>query len=151
MTAPMTAVMKALDGVRSALACDLAWAAVYVALLLSLAGPLGVAGAGVAQLTACVVQLALAFRLASTRPRVADALGAFFKSIACAAAACVPVVVAQRAGAPLAVVVGLGLPAVWLYVRVARRAGVLTPDERERLRGVVGERIGASPLMGWLP
>jgi hypothetical protein len=143
--------MKALDGVGAALACDLAWAGVYITLLLTLAQPLGVAGAGVAQVAACVVQLALAFRLASARPRVADALGAFLKSLGCGVVAFVPVGVAQSLGAPDAAVVALGLPALWLYARLARRANVLTAGERGRLHQVVGERTVASPLMGWMP
>jgi O-antigen/teichoic acid export membrane protein len=63
MTAPITTVMKAVDQVRGALWCDLAWAACYVALILTLGPPLGLIGVGVAQLAACAIQLVFAMRL----------------------------------------------------------------------------------------
>ena len=151
MTAPMTAVMKALDGVRAALACDLAWAFVYLAMMLALAGPLGVAGAGVAQLAACVVQLGLAARLAPVRPRVTDALGVFAKTLVCAAIAFAPVLIAYRLSLPRVVVWTLGLAAVFLYLRVARWLGVFSAEERARLaRAVEGHGL-ARAVSGWMP
>ena len=58
MTAPLTAVMKALDGVRAAFYCDLAWACVYVGLMLLFASSLGLVGTGWAQLAASAAQWA---------------------------------------------------------------------------------------------
>jgi O-antigen/teichoic acid export membrane protein len=151
MTAPLTAVMKALDGVRSALFCDLAWACVYLTLLLALSGPLGVVGAGVAQLVACAVQLALAVRLATVRPHLSDALASLFKSLACAIAAFAPVVILNEMGAPLAVGWVLAVVAFWIYVRGARRLSVLTRDERARLVQTITSHGFARGLAWWMP
>jgi O-antigen/teichoic acid export membrane protein len=63
MTAPLTSVMKAVDQVRGALWCDLAWAVCYVGLIFALAPAFGLVGVGYAQVAACAVQLALALRL----------------------------------------------------------------------------------------
>jgi O-antigen/teichoic acid export membrane protein len=149
MTAPLTAIMKSLDGVRAALSCDLVWAGIYIGSMLVLAGRFGVVGAGIAQLAACTVQLVVAMRLATLRPRVADVFWALAKSLVCALVACVPAAVARRAGLPEAVVVALALPALWIYLRLARLLGVLRADERERLRGVIGRR--ATLVSGWMP
>jgi O-antigen/teichoic acid export membrane protein len=151
MTAPLTAVMKALDGVRAALYCDLAWACVYLALLLVLAGPLGVVGAGVAQLVACSVQLALTVRLATVRPRLSVALASLFKALSCAIAAFAPVVILKEMGAPHAVGLVLAVVAFWIYVRGARRLGVLTRDERARLVQTITHHGFARGLAWWMP
>jgi O-antigen/teichoic acid export membrane protein len=151
MTAPLTAVMKALDGVRAALYCDLAWACVYLTLLLVLAGPLGVVGAGVAQLAACTVQLAMAVRLATVRPRLSDALASLFKSLSCAVAAFAPVVILNEMGAPPAIGLALALVAFWVYVRGARRLSVLTHDERARLVQAITSHGFARGLAWWMP
>jgi O-antigen/teichoic acid export membrane protein len=151
MTAPLTAVMKALDGVRAALYCDLAWACVYLILLLALAGPLGVVGAGVAQLVACAVQLALAVRLATVRPRLSDALASLLKSLACAIAAFAPVAILTEMGAPHVVGWVLAAVAFWIYVRGARRLAVLTHDERARLVQAVTSHGFARGLAWWMP
>lgn len=63
MTAPVTTVMKAVDQVRGALWCDLAWAVCYVGLIFALAPPFGLVGVGIAQICACAAQLLLALRL----------------------------------------------------------------------------------------
>lgn len=151
MTAPMTAVMKALDGVRAALACDLAWACVYLALLLALAGPLGVAGAGVAQLAACVVQLGLAARLAPVRPRVADALGVLAKSLVCAGIAFAPVVITQSLALPRVLAWVLGAAAAFLYVRIARGMRVFSMEERARLERTMEGHGLARACIRWMP
>ncbi len=151
MTAPLTGVMKAMDGVRSALACDLAWACVYISLLLVLAGPLGVAGAGVAQVVASLVQWILAMTLAPVRPSVVDALLALGKALACAALAFAPVLIAQRYGAPRAVAWLGAVAALWIYVRVARRTRVLARDERERLVQALQGSGLARGLAWWMP
>ncbi len=149
MTASLTAVMKALDGIRAAFFCDLAWALVYLAGMLTLTPRLGVEGTGVALLLACGVQALLAFRLAVIRPRTGVALAALLRSLACAAAAFLPAVVAFALQAPLLVVLLLAPPAVWIYLRLSRWIGVLAPDERARLRQVVsGGRMSA--LAGWI-
>jgi O-antigen/teichoic acid export membrane protein len=152
MTAPLTAVMKALDGVRAALACDLVWACVYITLLLALAGPVGVAGAGVAQLVACAAQLALAARLASVKPRVADVASALAKATVCAAAAFAPVAMVEILRAPRALAWLLAIPAVWIYLRAARRLRIFDADERARLsQALPGAGLAARRLGWWMP
>ncbi len=151
MTAPLTAVMKSLDGVRAALACDLVWACAYLSLLLLLARPLGVAGAGVATLVACVLQLAVAARLASIKPKFGDAVASLVKSLVCAAAAFAPVILAQRLGAPRVVAWALALVAAWIYVRVARRVRLVAADERARLVQTIEGHGLARGLAWWMP
>ena len=151
MTAPLTAVMKSLDGVRAALVCDLAWACAYLSLMLVLASRLGVAGAGVAQLAACLLQLGIAVRLAAVKPRLADALASLAKTLLCAAAAFAPAVLAQRLGAPRLVTWPLVLLALWIYVRVARRLRVLAADERARLVQTLQGHGLARGLAWWMP
>lgn len=151
MTAPLTAVMKALDGVRAAFACDLAWACVYLSLLLVLAGPLGVAGAGVAQLIACTVQLVFAARLARVKPPLIEATASFLKALVCGVAAFAPVAIVHALGAPPWLGVVLGFFAFWVYVRGARRLGVLTRDERARLVQTLESHGLARGLAWWMP
>jgi len=149
MTASLTAVMKALDGVRAALYCDLAWAVVYVVGLLTLTRLIGVEGTGAAQLAASLVQVLLAFRLATLRPGVAVALATLGRALASAAAAFAPVVVAAALHAPLVVMLALAPLAVLVYFRVSRVLGVLSSDERERLRQLLaGRRMSA--FAGWI-
>jgi O-antigen/teichoic acid export membrane protein len=151
MTAPITAVMKARDGVRAALACDLAWACTYLALLLVLAARIGVVGAGVAQLVACVVQLALAARLATVKPTVAEALSSLGKALVCAALAFTPALIASGLGMPRPVVWVLAAVAVWMYLRFARRFAVLTGEERARILQSLGGHGLARGLAWWMP
>ncbi len=63
MTAPLTSVMKAVDRVRYALYCDLAWAVVYLGLLFFLGGRYGLSGVGFAHVIASACQLGLAAAL----------------------------------------------------------------------------------------
>jgi O-antigen/teichoic acid export membrane protein len=148
MTAPLTGVMKALDGVKAAFYCDLAWAGVYIGLMLALTPRVGLEGAGVAQLSAAAVQLVLAARLARVRPGIREGLDALARSMLAALVALLPAMIAVRAAAPLVVQAGLGLAAPWFFVRAARRARVLTADDRERLRAVLARR-GAGPALSW--
>jgi O-antigen/teichoic acid export membrane protein len=149
MTASLTAVMKALNGIRAAFLCDLAWALVYLAGMLTLTRVLGVEGTGVALLLACVVQALLAFRLASIRPRTGVAFVTLVRSLVCAAVAFAPPVLTLALGAPLLVAIVLAPAAVWIYLRLARWSGILAADERDRLRQVVaGRRL--APLAGWI-
>ena len=148
MAAPLTGVMKALDAVRAALYCDLAWAGVYVVLLLGLTPIMGLEGTGVAQLSACAVQLAVAIRLASIRPAAAEMAGALLKSSLCAVVALAPAFVLNLIHAPALLTLVAGGVAVWVYVRLARRARVLSGDERERVRAILSER-GLGPALAW--
>jgi O-antigen/teichoic acid export membrane protein len=138
MTAPVTAVMKALDQVRRALYCDLAWAVAYVALLLLLGSAYGLVGAGAAQVAACSVQLMLALLLSRVRPDARTVLTVVSKSLLGGAIAFGPVVLAGEflSMSPGAVVLKVGLLLLamvvfrLLAVRVLR---VFTHEEREAL------------------
>lgn len=141
MTAPITAVMKALDQVRRAFYCDLAWVSIYVVALLLLGRRYGLVGAGLAHLSACAVQLVLADRLSRVRFArvIPSSLG---RSLVACAVAYAPTVAAGwipashwvRLGTRLALL-ALGL---WLFRRLALALGVLGTGERERLLTMVG-------------
>jgi O-antigen/teichoic acid export membrane protein len=151
MTAPMTGIMKALDGVRSALACDLAWACVYIILLVMLAAAFGVVGAGIAQLSACAVQLLLAMRLSPVRPRVSETAAVVGKSLVSALLAFAPALVLRSVGAPRYAVWAMALVAALVYVRVARRARTLAHDERTRLLQSLSGHGLSRGLAWWMP
>lgn len=151
MTAPMTGIMKALDGVRRALACDLAWACVYIILLVMLAAAFGVVGAGIAQLAACAVQLTLAMRLSPVRPRAREAAAVVGKSLVSAGIAFAPALVLRSVGGPRYAVWAMALVAVLVYVRVARRARTLATDERARLLQSLSGHGWSRGLAWWMP
>ena len=146
MTAPLTAVMKALDGVRAAFYCDLAWACVYIVLMLALASTFGLEGTGLAAIGACLVQFVVAMRLASVRPSVHGALSTLARSTVCAALVFAPVWLFARWSVPLMMVMLIATPA--MFVALARRARVLEPAERERVRAILARR-GAAPVLNW--
>jgi O-antigen/teichoic acid export membrane protein len=148
MTAPLTAVMKALDGVRAAFYCDLAWACVYVALMLLFASSLGLVGTGWAQLAASAVQFGVALRLATVRPRGADAFVTLARSVLCAAAAFAPAWWLFRAHASIALPIAALVVATPLFVGLARRVHILNDPERERVRAVLARR-GVGPALMW--
>lgn len=132
MTAPVTTVMKAIDQVRGALWCDLAWALCYVTLILALGPPLGLIGVGVAQLAACAVQLFLALRLSKLAVG-GDQLWRFSAKLALAA------VVAFGPALAYGIIAGAELSAASLGLKAALFAG-----------GAVGFRrlIGAAAVFG---
>jgi len=148
MTAPLTAVMKALDGVRAAFYCDLAWACVYIVLMLLCASSLGLVGTGWAQLAASSAQFAIAMRLATVRPSVGDAFGALARSVLCAAVAFAPAWWLFRAHVNIAFAVMALVAATPLFVGLARRVHILSDTERERVRAVLARR-GVGPALMW--
>jgi len=148
MTAPLTAVMKALDGVRAAFYCDLAWACVYIVLMLALASSFGLEGTGWAALGASLVQLVIAMRLASVRPSAAVAAATLLRACACAAISFAPVWLLFHFGAPTAVPVALVAIIPLVFVWLARRARVLDREERERVRAILAQR-GMGPALNW--
>jgi O-antigen/teichoic acid export membrane protein len=154
MTAPLTAVMKALDQVRAALYCDLVWAAVYVALLLQLGGAYGLAGVGIAQVSASFVQLAMALSLSRVRPKLADAVKAAAVSAASAAAVFAPIALAgvflPSSPATFAVKVALVLPAIVMFKLLAvNLLRVFTEGERDTLVSLLSNR-GLRNLARWV-
>ncbi len=151
MTAPLTGVMKALEGVRRALVCDLAWACVYITLLVILASAFGVVGAGIAQLAACAAQLVLAMRLSPVRPRAGEVLAVLAKALASAALAFAPAVALRSIGAPRFMVWAMAIVAALVYVRVARRARTLAGDERARLVQSLSGHGLSRGLAWWMP
>jgi O-antigen/teichoic acid export membrane protein len=148
MTAPLTAVMKALDGVRAAFYCDLAWACVYITLLVVFASALGLEGTGWAALAASLVQVVVALRLASVRPSVAAAAGTLVRCVVCAALAFLPAWLVLRAGGSWVLALAVLAAVPWIFVALARRARVLETDERERVRLALARR-GMGPALGW--
>lgn len=141
MTAPLTAVMKALDDVRRAFFCDLAWALTYLVALVVLGRRFGLIGAGYAHVLACVVQLLLAARLgrvamgrvmARTLPRgIVACVLAFAAPLA---AQWLPLGDAVR----LAVRLLLLLSGVWVFRWALLALGTLDPGERSRLADMLG-------------
>ena len=148
MSAPLTAVMKALDGVRAALYCDLAWACVYVGLMLALASSLGLEGAGWAALAAAAVQVVVAMRLARVRPAAMDAIATLIRSVGCGWLAFAPVAI-LRHGSPVVLAIYALLVAPVAFVYIARGFRILQPDERMRMRGILAQR-GLGPMANWL-
>jgi O-antigen/teichoic acid export membrane protein len=148
MTAPLTAVMKALDGVRAAFYCDLAWACVYVGLMLLLASSLGLVGTGWAQLAASAVQFVIALRLATVRPAGTHAFATLLRCILCAAVAFAPAWWLFRVHAMLVLPMATAVLAVWIFVLLARRLRILTDAERDRVRAVLARR-GVTPAVMW--
>ncbi|HKW14943.1 MAG TPA: lipopolysaccharide biosynthesis protein [Candidatus Krumholzibacteria bacterium] len=146
MTAPLTAVMKALDGVRAAFYCDLAWACVYVGLMLLFASSLGLVGTGWAQLAASAVQFVIALRLAKVRPTGRDAFATFVRCIVCAAVAFAPMWWLFHRHYYIAFPVLVSAPVI--FVMLARRMHVLADAERERVRAVLARR-GVTPALMW--
>jgi hypothetical protein len=91
----------------------------------------------------------LAARLASVRPSAGEALLVLAKAVLAAVIALAPAFVAAREAAPAAAQIGLGLAAPLVFVLVARRARILTPEDRDRLRSVLARR-GVGPAVSWL-
>jgi O-antigen/teichoic acid export membrane protein len=148
MTAPLTAVMKATDGVRAAFYCDLVWACVYIVLMVALASALGLEGAGWAALAASLAQLAIAMRLASVRPGARAAAGSLARSLFCSGVALSPAWLAVRTGAAPVLVLAAVLVAPVGFVHLARGVRVLDGDEKERVRAALSRR-GLGPALSW--
>jgi O-antigen/teichoic acid export membrane protein len=148
MTAPLTAVMKALDGVRAAFYCDLAWACVYIVLMLVLASSMGLEGTGWAALGASLVQLLIAMRLAPVRLPAAVAVATLFRACGCGLISFAPVWLLLHFGAPLVAPVVLVAVIPFVFVWLARRAHVLGGEERERIRAILAAR-GMGPALNW--
>jgi O-antigen/teichoic acid export membrane protein len=148
MTAPLTAVMKALDGVRAAFYCDLAWACVYITLMVALASSLGLEGTGWAAIGASLVQLVVAMRLASVRPAVSVAVATLLRAVACGVIAFIPVWLLERSGAGAGSRAALAPVAAVIFVLVARRLRLLEDEERRRVRSILATR-GMGALVNW--
>jgi O-antigen/teichoic acid export membrane protein len=144
MTAPLTAVMKALDQVRRALYCDLAWAATYVALLFLLGSAWGLAGAGAAQVFASIVQFALALSLSRFALGAGGVMAALARSAIAGAVAFAPVLAAGVLMAPspaaLAVKLVFFLLALVLFRVMLKTLGLFTSSEREALISLMERR-----------
>jgi len=146
LTAPLTAVMKALDQVRRALYCDLAWAIAYVGLLVWLGRWSGLLGTGIALVVACLVQASLAVAFSGTRP--AFAMGVLGRAAVCSIAAFAPLFVASLVlpgGAVALAVKGVLLVAALLLLRpLCGVLAVFTAEERGVLRSAMESRgLGA--------
>jgi O-antigen/teichoic acid export membrane protein len=150
MTAPLTSVMKALDEVRRAFYCDLAWSVSYLVSLLVLGGRYGLLGAGYATIVACVIQLLLAGRLSRFRLGGVMVATAWRGAVACTAAFAAPVAAAWLpvAGwAQVSVRFALAVLGLYLFRRLVLGLGVFDLDERVRLADMVG-RAGPGRFLG---
>jgi O-antigen/teichoic acid export membrane protein len=136
MTAPLTSVMKAVDQVRGALWCDLAWAVCYVGLIFALAPAFGLVGVGYAQIAACAVQLALALRLSRLPFGPGEVLRLSWKLVLSGGAAFLP---AWIAGAVLA---GLPVPAIFAVKAIVFVAGSVIFRYMVRLLRVFDDEEG---------
>jgi hypothetical protein len=94
------------------------------------------------------VQFAIAMRLASVRPSLRVATQTLLRSLACAAAAFLPAWVLLRTGMPLVATVALAPLIPLVFVALVRRAHVLEPVERERVRTILARRAPA-PVLDW--
>jgi O-antigen/teichoic acid export membrane protein len=141
MTAPITSVMKAVDQVRDALICDLAWAGAYIVLMLVLAPMIGIVGVGLAQLAACLAQLLLALFL-SRLPINGRRLVSFALRLgALSAVSFAPSALAGRTlGLPPAATVVFFMLGVFVFRWGLGRLGVYTAGEREALVALLEDR-----------
>jgi O-antigen/teichoic acid export membrane protein len=94
-TAPLTTAMKATDRVRGAFRADLAWAGAYVVLAVVLGATLGLIGIGLANLFACLLQLAVAIRLSDLQGGGRMVVVLFRKIVVALAIAQLPLVAAS--------------------------------------------------------
>jgi len=146
MTAPVTTVMKALDQVRGALLCDVAWFVCYVGLIFVLARPLGLVGVGCAQLVACAAQLLLALRLSKVIIGTGYVLRLAWRLLLAGGAAFLPVlafeVFAGRGHSITAIgaKVLLYLFGVVLFRWLVRAVNVFDGGERATLAAALGTR-----------
>lgn len=143
-TAPLTAVMKALDQVRHAFYCDLIWALTYVALLIFLGGYYGLTGAGLAQLAAASAQLVLAVRLSRSGAAWNFFVVLYAKVVFCGVTAFAPVILARLIFSSFSFLVAvegvLVVAALVIYQFMVRSLAVFTPDEREILASMLARR-----------
>jgi O-antigen/teichoic acid export membrane protein len=146
MTAPVTSVMKALDQVRGALWCDLAWAVCYVGLVLALTPPFGLIGVGVAQLAACVVQLVVALKLSRIPIGMREVFRLASKLALCGGASFLPAFIApvivngMGFAAAIAVKAILFAGGALVFRRLTRALKILDGDERNTLTGMLESR-----------
>ena len=148
LTAPLTTVMKARDQVRHALYCDLAWALTYVVSLVVLGRMYGLIGVGLAQVIASLVQLGAAVRFSRLLgPSFVSSL--LFRVLMCAAVSFGPVLVVPRlwalsGAAGFAIKLVLFVVAVAVFRKLVTVVSVLTREDRDVLRDLLGKRgVGA--------
>jgi O-antigen/teichoic acid export membrane protein len=155
MTAPITSVMKALDQIREALLCDLAWAVAYVVLIVALAPPLGLVGVGLAHLCACVAQLLLAVRISKLPLASRYVFGLGARLFAAGLVSFVPVLLIDAVIETSSIwfsglEVLLFVSGALVFRRMLRALNVFDPNERSTLAdllearrlGIIGRLIG---------
>jgi O-antigen/teichoic acid export membrane protein len=142
-TAPLTTVMKATDQVREALRVDLAWAVVYVALIVLLGPVLGLLGIGLATLAACIVQLTLAVRLSRLSIGIRFVSSVVVRILIGVSLAMVPLIVVTALigkssdGLFLVLRVLLFVIGCAVYPRLLKTLQVFDAQEKERLSMVL--------------
>jgi O-antigen/teichoic acid export membrane protein len=150
MTAPLTSVMKALDEIRRAFYCDLAWAVTYLALLIVMGGAFGLVGVGYAQVCASLLQLALAIVLSRLDIGFRFSTVVFGKTALCGTLAFAPLIVSNAflglSLPALAVKASLLVIALILYRSMARFFSVFSDGERRTLVELL-EKRGMGPVV----
>ena len=143
-TAPLTAVMKALDQVRHAFYCDLTWAVTYVGLLILLGGYYGLTGAGLAQLSAALVQLLLAVTLSRSGLRPGFFAGLYGRVVFCGLTAFAPVILVRLllddVSYAAAIKTALVVAGIVIYKVMARAVSVFSMSEREILTSMLARK-----------
>lgn len=152
MTAPLTTVMKAIDQVRGALYCDIAWAGVYLTLLFLFGARYGIMGVGIAHICACLAQLLLSLSISRLRLGAGFILGLGVRLVVSGAVACVPAsllrLVAGQAGASpayIAAKIVLAMAGAVLFHLCVRWTRVFADGERAILRDLF-EKRGLAPI-----
>ena len=150
MTAPVTTVMKALDQVRGALMCDVAWVVCYVGLIFVLAPPFGLIGVGCAQLVACAAQLVLALQLSKVAIGTGYVLRLAWRLLLAGGMAFLPALAFEIFVDSGSSYMAIGAKAllfffgVFVFRSLVRALHVFDPDERTTLVTMLGtRRLGA--------
>jgi O-antigen/teichoic acid export membrane protein len=144
MTAPLTTVMKAVNRVKQALYCDLAWAVTYLCLMFVLSGVLGLTGVGIAQLIASLCQVTLAAALSRRLVPAGFVPACGVKTFMCGLAFA-PLLAGTWllpiSPAGVLVKLGLFLLSLFLFRFLVRVTRVLTEDERNILLGYLDKSV----------
>lgn len=149
LTAPLTAVMKALDRVRAAFICDLIYALSYVPMLILFGQAYGLMGAAGAQIAACALQLGVAIHQSRVSVGMKAVGVSFAKTAGCMVIAFAIPAVVELVGGNVVMKIAASLPAIFVFRWSIRAAKVLAVDERERLMKMF-DRGGRGPMIRWL-
>lgn len=149
LTAPLTAVMKALDRVRDAFTCDLIYALAYVPLLIVLGRWFGLIGAAAAQVAACTLQLFVAARKSRVDVGLGEVARSVLKTVLCAIVAFAIPELVSGAGGGMALKIAAFVPGAVVFRWLIRVSQVVAREERDRLNAMFGQGWSGRALR-WL-